>query len=314
MSHSRPLSAYNLFFSEERERILEELSGEEKDASSSEQSPSGDQTPTDSALEIQEDVTAYDEMKQAATNPIPEAETGEKTESTALKADSPPLEAVESTDLEGDDSPSKTKIKALLRPLIPSQKKRRPHRKTHGKISFQSLARLVGERWRALPDERKNYYRELAKEDMKRQKIAMDEYYRKQEVTKTKIESGEQVETSAKDLDVGKGDAAKTGGETGETKQVGNEDMPSGGAGAMFDQDKSVGMAASIEEAVAEEGRRIIDAASTEDIAALKQDETKTGDVVSKEEVEFLRQEEKETEEEVEKQVGEDGVLNITEV
>lgn len=201
-----------------------------------------------------------------------------------------------------------------MRPLVPSQKKRRPHRKTHGKISFQSLARLVGERWRALPDERKNYYRELAKEDMKRQKVAMDNYYRKKEAAKANPEFGVDEEKSTEDLDVGKEDAAaKTGGKGGKTKQDENEDTPSGGTGAMLGQDSNGSMAASIEEAVAEEGRRIIDAASKEDIAALKRDETKTG-VASKQEIEFLRQEEKETEKEVEKQVGEDEILNITAV
>jgi hypothetical protein len=145
----RPLSAYNLFFSEERERILLELSEE---------------SPAETSSEIKSDPSSeeedlLDDRKQSSMlNP----ESGE----------------------EGDDSPSKANIQALQRPLIPSQKKRRPHRKTHGKIGFQSLARLVGERWRNLPDDRKKYYQDLAKEDMKRQRVAMDEYYRKQESAK----------------------------------------------------------------------------------------------------------------------------------
>ena len=73
----------------------------------------------------------------------------------------------------------------MLRPLIPSHKKRRPHRKTHGKVSFQELARMVGERWKSLPDDRRQYYQDLAKEDMKRQKAAMEEYYAKQNADKT---------------------------------------------------------------------------------------------------------------------------------
>lgn len=74
------------------------------------------------------------------------------------------------------------KPKALMRPLIPAEKKRRPHRKTHGKISFQELARMVGERWKSLPDDERKYYQDLAQEDMKRQKVAMEEYYAKQNV------------------------------------------------------------------------------------------------------------------------------------
>lgn len=117
----RPLSAYNLFFSEERERILKEIDGKD------------------------------DEGKEEDTK---------------------------------EESPS-PKPKALMRPLIPSQKKRRPHRKTHGKISFQELARMVGERWKSLSEERREYYQDLAKEDMKRQKAAMEEYYAKQNAVKT---------------------------------------------------------------------------------------------------------------------------------
>ncbi len=78
------------------------------------------------------------------------------------------------------DGEEEEKPKALLRPLIPAEKKRRPHRKTHGKISFQELARMVGERWKSLPDEERKYYQDLAQEDMKRQKLAMEEYYAKQ--------------------------------------------------------------------------------------------------------------------------------------
>ena len=80
----------------------------------------------------------------------------------------------------GKDAEDEEKPKALLRPLIPAEKKRRPHRKTHGKISFQELARMVGERWKGLPDDERKYYQDLAQEDMKRQKVAMEEYYAKQ--------------------------------------------------------------------------------------------------------------------------------------
>jgi HMG (high mobility group) box len=114
----RPLSAYNLFFSEERERILKEI-----------------------------------EKKEGKDDEIP-----------------------------GAEAPEEEKPKALLRPLIPAEKKRRPHRKTHGKISFQELARMVGERWKNLPDDERKYYQDLAQEDMKRQKAAMEEYYAKQNV------------------------------------------------------------------------------------------------------------------------------------
>ncbi len=128
----RPLSAYNLFFSEERERILKEIEGKE----------------------VKED--------QSETN---EDEGGEGT----------------------------SKPKAFLRPLVATEKKRRPHRKTHGKISFQTLARMVGERWKGLTEERRKYYQELAEEDAKRQKAAMEEYHAKQSASKQGGEAAEKL-------------------------------------------------------------------------------------------------------------------------
>jgi len=145
----RPLSAYNLFFSEERERILKEI--DEK-----------------AALERGEEPKKEGE------------EDGEKKEEEP--ADGEEKKAEESKDgdenkTDGDDK--KRKIpKAFLRPLLPGQRKRRAHRKTHGKISFRLLAQMVGARWKALPDDDRKYYQDLAKEDSVRQKEAMKDYYR----------------------------------------------------------------------------------------------------------------------------------------
>lgn len=139
----RPLSAYNLFFSEERERILKQIDG---------------------------DGTVG--MTAEGEEELPEPRENDEDETKELG------ESIRGDDV--DESTGNKPPKALLRPLIPSQKKRRPHRKTHGKISFQELARMVGERWKTLPAERRKYYQDLAQEDMRRQKVAMEEYFAKQ--------------------------------------------------------------------------------------------------------------------------------------
>jgi hypothetical protein len=131
----RPLSAYNLFFSQERERILKEI--DQGNSKQDEDNEDGD--------EEEEEESAAEEVHS------------------------------------GNASDGSSKPKALVRPLIPAQRKRRPHRKTHGKISFQELARSVGERWKNLSEEKRAYYQDLAKEDMKRQKAAMEDYYAKQQ-------------------------------------------------------------------------------------------------------------------------------------
>jgi hypothetical protein len=140
----RPLSAYNLFFSEERERILKEIDAKEgKD--------------TDDKEKKEKKI-----KKEEEEEPSDAEKTGEESK----------------------------KPRALLRPLLPSEKKRRPHRKTHGKISFRLLAQMVGQRWKSLPDELRKYYQGLAKEDMIRQKKAMEEYYLKQSEKVKKLDQG----------------------------------------------------------------------------------------------------------------------------
>jgi len=143
----RPLSAYNLFFSEERERILKEI--DEK-----------------AALERGEDPKK--ESEDDGDNKEKPADGDEKVE-----------ENKDGDESKIDGENKKRKIpKAFLRPLLPGQRKRRAHRKTHGKISFRLLAQMVGARWKALPDDDRKYYQDLAKEDSTRQKEAMKEYYR----------------------------------------------------------------------------------------------------------------------------------------
>jgi HMG (high mobility group) box len=47
-----------------------------------------------------------------------------------------------------------------------SQKRR--HRKSHGKIDFATLSRMVSQRWKNLPEDRKNFFKEIARKDLQR--------------------------------------------------------------------------------------------------------------------------------------------------
>ncbi len=145
----RPLSAYNLFFSEERERILKEI--DEK-----------------AALERGEDPKKDKEGEEG----------DEKKEEKPAEGEEKSKQEKEGDETKTEDGKKRKIPKAFLRPLLPGQRKRRAHRKTHGKISFRLLAQMVGARWKALPDDERKYYQDLAKEDSIRQKEAMKEYYR----------------------------------------------------------------------------------------------------------------------------------------
>ena len=54
--------------------------------------------------------------------------------------------------------------------------KKRRHRKSHGKIDFTSLSRLISSRWKELPDCRKDFYRQVAAQDWERFQRELDEY------------------------------------------------------------------------------------------------------------------------------------------
>ena len=54
--------------------------------------------------------------------------------------------------------------------------KRRPHRKSHGKIAFKDLAKTIGKRWRALSEHGKIRYQQLAEKDLQRYNEQMKEY------------------------------------------------------------------------------------------------------------------------------------------
>merc|ERR1711935_468023 len=53
-------------------------------------------------------------------------------------------------------------------------------RKPHGKIGFESLAKIVGKHWKELPPKELDVYKKRAEGDMKRYRKEMEAYVQKQ--------------------------------------------------------------------------------------------------------------------------------------
>lgn len=60
------------------------------------------------------------------------------------------------------------KKRILDRQLQRDRTKRRPHRKTHGKISFRGLSSRISQTWRKMSDDKKQFYRDIATLDAER--------------------------------------------------------------------------------------------------------------------------------------------------
>ena len=69
--------------------------------------------------------------------------------------------------------PSPPKDLDAVKYVIGGKRKRR-RRATHGKISFSCLAKLIGEKWKTIDDEQREYYEQLAVVDLQRYHDEMD--------------------------------------------------------------------------------------------------------------------------------------------
>jgi hypothetical protein len=127
----RPLTAYNFFFSSDRDLILRTIAYAEKN------------TPTEIGTPSSTDDLSYFQNILAKT-------TNSQDELQAHR---------ESVQL---------KLQSLLDAHLESDKVKVPHRKLHGKIGFLTLGKLIAARWRELPLERKKYYFDLAEKDSTR--------------------------------------------------------------------------------------------------------------------------------------------------
>jgi hypothetical protein len=155
----RPLSAYNIFFKEERARILQEIPTEKDEKESA----------------------AKDESK----------EKDEKVE----------------------------KVEEEQEPPVDGSKPIRKRKKLpHGKIGFESLAKVIGQRWQDLESDEVKYYKDKAEEDMKRYKIEMEVYLSKQAEAKKGMDASNADGEGEKDLDEKPAKKAKT--ESSAAKEV----------------------------------------------------------------------------------------------
>ena len=127
----RPLSAYNYFYIDEREKILQQKQEEAGTAGKS----------------------------TTAAGPIKIAKWGGNCND------------------DYDIEMSEPVREMLERQKLPSNEgRRRPHRKRHGVVSFQELAKTIARRWRSLPADQIQYYRKIASFDLRRYQAQMFDY------------------------------------------------------------------------------------------------------------------------------------------
>lgn len=162
----RPLTAYNFFFSAERDYILKAFD-HIPDAELSEKikvlDSSGVSTKT-IVTEAETESLTYSNVDTASilSNSTPTDDFVLHLQELIAKVEFSPEELSEIEEL------AKTKIKLLLDVHMEADRVKKPHRKTHGKIGFKTLGKLIGLRWRNIDPEKRTYFEQIAKEDIER--------------------------------------------------------------------------------------------------------------------------------------------------
>ena len=139
----RPLSAYNFFFSEEKEVVIALLPDIGKNTKEDDGDAKKDLSISVKDMTMEE---IQDFLVEAKEKLSPEllAEIREKVEE---------------------------KTETTLQAHLEGEKEKKSHKKSHGKISFQKLASIIGKRWRNLSDTGRKRYYDLAKQDQERFKL-----------------------------------------------------------------------------------------------------------------------------------------------
>ena len=164
----RPLSAYNIFFSEERNRILKEI-----DDAAAQEAEGGEAAAMENTLASEEGNGTGTATSSSGNDDESKANNAE-SEAPAPKEDSASGGEDPSTSNASESGPGKAALDMLMdRKLDPTGKssnysRRGRHVKTHGKIGFQDLAKRIAARWKSLPPEELAEYKRLAEMDAKR--------------------------------------------------------------------------------------------------------------------------------------------------
>ena len=159
----RPLTAYNFFFSAERDLILKIL----------------DHVPDSALFHVPKNI----ESSSIANKTCPTEAESLSNESASMMSNTTSLQLddqviyfhdlisntqLSPVELAEHEESIKIKAQQMLDVHMEADRVKKPHRRTHGKIGFKILGKLIGMRWRSIDPERKKYFEDLAKKDIER--------------------------------------------------------------------------------------------------------------------------------------------------